>query len=1113
MRLLAVLLIGVIALPAAAKTYDYTSEFFAEVDTYGELSRTATEVTIVKASHGLNSNAPYLWKGAAQDLVGNFTLEGEVLMEAGATDGFRVSPVMLAERADGQYAISAGAGTEGYALGFMVLNASGTLYFQMYEYATGANPTPVNVAANPTAGVRYYWRFRRDESVGTYGTAYLDVFTDAGRTVSFGSATLTLANKRNFTHLYAATGYEHVAGGAGTARIANLTLTSSLDESRGKIIGVPPGGSYAAALAAPRQRRLWYDGRHTQLFFNGPAAEALVQFRDLLVDEMGVPHRPPKLDPTMAPRAWDAWFDFTPGYADMNVAAAGYTYPTAKSDRSISASYSYRAQQTFSALAGENSVATDGDEYAWAAGRALSGGDLVIYRGTGPNNEAAFSLSLTVEATAATNAAPQLVVYENGDVGLLYSLDLVLAYRHWTRGTATWGDAETIVSDLGSYDNWRGVVARDGTLTVQYRRNGAAGLLGKRRPLGGALGSEITIASDITGAATTYYHTSCVDAGRPDVVYVAYYDGTDLKYRVITSGSVGAAQTLLAGASLANSGLLAPPYDSHKIIFAYQHTTGGIYALAIDVTPPLEYAGSGVGLDFNSVNNFAAVQVATDWPISFVVQLTRGGYSRGRLRNEETGQWVGDWETLTRRYWDVHDTMVLFRDDAGRAYLFEGGRNHAAADRVTPMTLWRTAGRVNSYASAAALWAARENVSPPTTGYFDVVSGNRGYKQVVVGHGADEGVVYLMWQHASGTKARHLIAEYRGGAWSAPTVLVEYDVVLPYLSWNYGFGYTAGNEVAPAQTSIHIIWQVRDDSTPTTGGSLLIVEQSYAKVVPQGDGSFKAYRIDGAEMTLPMTLAPDRKDLIYSGRPANTTLAPAARANSTAYSLNAVVNGGNGHLYRVKVAGTSGGSAPTWPTDHYATVVDGGVTWEEHGLAGAVYVDTFTGNALSAIDGRFMFTAAFRNFVEGNGPACTLTEMRLWKWTGTAWSSHVVQSAAMPWRGYQHIIVSPNAAWIPYRKTVAGVEEIVLYRTADDGGSFSSKMVTSGSAKDQGEMVISSRTSGSTTLGWFSRQHRGYAEGVFETMPLGTPVYFRARIKEANGTRRSSPSQTLIIYH
>ena len=58
-----------------------------------------------------------------------------------------------------------------------------------------------------------------------------------------------------------------------------------------------------------------------------------------------------------------------------------------------------------------------------------------------------------------------------------------------------------------------------------------------------------------------------------------------------------------------------------------------------------------------------------------------------------------------------------------------------------------------------------------------------------------------------------------------------------------------------------------------------------------------------------------------------------ARASTTDYITDDVVIpvAANGHYYKCTVGGTSGASAPTWPTDG-TTVTDGTVTWLDMGL-------------------------------------------------------------------------------------------------------------------------------------------------------------------------------------
>ena len=83
-----------------------------------------------------------------------------------------------------------------------------------------------------------------------------------------------------------------------------------------------------------------------------------------------------------------------------------------------------------------------------------------------------------------------------------------------------------------------------------------------------------------------------------------------------------------------------------------------------------------------------------------------------------------------------------------------------------------------------------------------------------------------------------------------------------------------------------------------------------------------------------------------------TTATVSAAATSTAYAVGAQVKPASTplYIYQCTTAGTSGGSAPTWPTTVGATVTDGTVVWENIGIITPVLDTDYT---LDAAMGRF----------------------------------------------------------------------------------------------------------------------------------------------------------------
>ena len=79
------------------------------------------------------------------------------------------------------------------------------LFVQMRNYGSGVRILALdpNDPININNGGVYYVRVRRDESIGTYGRLYLEVYSDSARTNLVGSKYKDLTAKDDFRYYYA----------------------------------------------------------------------------------------------------------------------------------------------------------------------------------------------------------------------------------------------------------------------------------------------------------------------------------------------------------------------------------------------------------------------------------------------------------------------------------------------------------------------------------------------------------------------------------------------------------------------------------------------------------------------------------------------------------------------------------------------------------------------------------------------------------------------------------------------------------------------------------------------------------------------------------------------
>ena len=170
---------------------------YTEVDTNSHISKTSTRVTW----SNLNRNEDaYLYKDFGIGYFeGDFTVNLTLNITSPDESGTYEHILTLANSLDDFKGIDDASGD---ALTIQHLSQSGTttrIAVQELDGGTLYTSSYYNITANTA----YYLKIIRDESVGTYGTLYCYIYSDAARTTLLSTLSVTLhTSKKDFRYIY-----------------------------------------------------------------------------------------------------------------------------------------------------------------------------------------------------------------------------------------------------------------------------------------------------------------------------------------------------------------------------------------------------------------------------------------------------------------------------------------------------------------------------------------------------------------------------------------------------------------------------------------------------------------------------------------------------------------------------------------------------------------------------------------------------------------------------------------------------------------------------------------------------------------------------------------------
>jgi len=439
-----------------------------------------------------------------------------------------------------------------------------------------------------------------------------------------------------------------------------------------------------------------------------------------------------------------------------------------------------------------------------------------------------------------------------------------------------------------------------------------------------------------TGGFTSSAFRDHPEALDKQIYCIWYLDSSNnLIYReyTITLGdspvySLGPEQIVKTNLPLMHNNLTAPSQIYHYPTVVYQLTNGDV-VLYRKPFIGRSHAFSKFGYPFGEAS------LAFSGAISYGNYLLCTALSRtmlyGRIFNTATNEWVTPFTKMDDQFLDTHQARFLAFSPDGYVWLAHSGRDTLGI----PLTVLKSPKTIDDplFEFNLSKW------SKVSVDYS--MAYGRGYKFIITDK---TNTPYLFVVDDDSIE----VSRFDGSGFPFPLVLTNNDTVNgssgTWAKWTeqYAGPYLDANNDVEA---FALFWFSRAAVGTDSWGSdaRRTYNISFAKLVPQVDGSIKAYNSSGqdvfgatggGEMTLPMQHLGENQDVIY-----RCASAPcynySARANGTAYVVGDYMHT-QGHCYQCVVEGVSADTEPTEYANplHHQRIVDGTAEFIEIGWYG-----------------------------------------------------------------------------------------------------------------------------------------------------------------------------------